>query len=149
MVPTEIIRVSNCLVGLRFATKAACLNDLAKRATRAVGLDVNSVLPAILHREELGSTGLGQGIAVPHARIAGLTEPFALLVCLREPLPFDAVDDNPVDIVCLMLLPHNQPDDAPKALACIAKRLREPTVTKALRRAKEAEAVYYAMTAPA
>ena len=101
----ELIEPSRCLVDLRYADKAACLGDLAKRAAAMLGLEPAAVLEALRAREALGSTGLGNGIAVPHARLASVAAPFVLVARLREPIPFEAVDDKPVDVVCLALLP--------------------------------------------
>ena len=121
-----------CLVGRRYADKRACLADLAGVAADRLGLDRREVLAALVHRESLGSTGVGGGVALPHARLPALREPLVLLARLATPLAFEAVDARPVDLVCLALLPD---DAAAKPLARCARLLRDEAVTAAMRRA--------------
>ena len=138
---------SHCLVDLRYADKAACLADLARRAAAALAIDAAPVVEALRHRETLGSTGLGSGIAVPHARLTNIAAPFALVARLREPIAFEAVDDKPVDVVCLALLPAAKSGEQLQVLACIARRLRDGASLAAVRRARDAKALHAALTA--
>ncbi len=92
---------------------------------RRFGLEPRSIAEPLHHREALGSTGLGNGIALPHARLTVIDQPFCLLARLREPLAFDAVDEKPVDLVCLVLLSAATPSQQLHVLSCIAKRLRD------------------------
>lgn len=140
---SRILDPSRCGVDTRYADKAACLGDLSKRAAAALGLDRAMIVEALAHRESLGSTGLGNGIALPHARLPALSTPFVMVLRLREPIAFEAVDDKPVDIVCLILLPAV--GDKTNVLACVARRLRDPAVLGAIRKAKTVEVVYAAM----
>ena len=143
---TELIEPSRCLVDLRYADKAACLGDLAKRAAATLGLEAATVLEALRARETLGSTGLGNGIAVPHARLSSVSSPFVLVARLRDPIAFEAVDDKPVDVVCLALLPAAKSGAQLPVLACIARRLREGPALAAARRARDAKGVFAALT---
>ena len=143
----QLIEPSRCLVDLRYADKAACLGDLAKRAATALGIEVAPVIEALRAREALGSTGLGNGIAVPHARLPNVAAPFVLVARLREAIPFEAVDDRPVDVVCLALLPAAKSGEQLPVLACIARRLREGPALAATRRARDVKGMYAALTA--
>jgi PTS system nitrogen regulatory IIA component len=144
MVLQDLLDLTRCVVDTRYADKAACLGDLAKRAATALRMDKATIGEALIHREQLGSTGLGNGIALPHARIPSLAAPFVMVLRLREPIPFEAVDEKPVDIVCLILLPAN--GDKTNVLACVARRLRDPATRTAIRKAKSAECLHAAMT---
>lgn len=139
MINIEPVRPSQ-IVLLAAPNKAQLLRDLAERVALALGLDAAKLIAALLRREELGSTGLGGGIAIPHTRMPGLQQPFTVLAILRTPIQFDAIDGQPVDIVFLLVAPDN--GDALKALAGISRTLREPEILKSLRHAPSAQAAY-------
>lgn len=142
---SHILDLTRCVVDARYADKAACLGDLAKRAALALNVDKTTIMEGLAHRESLGSTGLGNGIALPHARLPMLKAPFVMIFRLREPIAFEAVDDKPVDIVCLILIPAT--GDKTNVLACVARRLRDPAALAAIRKAKTAEVLHAAVTA--
>jgi PTS system nitrogen regulatory IIA component len=133
---------------LREADKGRVLKELARRAAALLDIDRESVIKALVRREDLGSTGLGNGIALPHARIAGLEKPFGLFALLTPAVQFDAIDEQPVDLVFLLLLPEHLPEGQLKALACVARRLRNPVVAGNLRAARGAWARYSLLTEP-
>lgn len=139
-----ILSPDDVVHALRTEGKRACLNDLSRRAARALELDASAILTALLKREDLGSTGVGDGIALPHARLDGFRRPFGLLTSLHRPVDFDAVDDRPVDLVFLLLLPMDAHGAQLNALACVARRLRDPNVAAAMRGARDAAALYAA-----
>jgi PTS system nitrogen regulatory IIA component len=143
---SSLLQPSLCMVDLRFGGKAQCLTDLARRAAAALEIEPARVIEALNHRESLGSTGLGKGIALPHARLSTISKPFCLLARLREPLAFDAVDEKPVDLVCLVLLPEKQSSDQLNVLAAIARRLRDSTALTAMRKARDPKTLYAAAT---
>ena len=120
--------------------KPRLLRDLADRAAVALGLDASTLAAALLRREDLGSTGLGGGIAIPHTRMPGVQKPFAVLDILHTPMQFDAIDGQPGDIVFLLVAPDNS--DALKALAGISRILRDPPTLDRLRHAPSAQAAY-------
>ena len=104
-------------------------------------------LAELAKREELGSTGMGGGVAIPHARFNQVAKPFGMLARLRKPLDFDAVDGEPVDIVFLLLLPEAAAaGDQLGALALIARKLRNSKITAALRDARDSADLYRALT---
>lgn len=141
----ELLRPENVLVDLDASTKPHLLQQLSQRAARATGLDEAALLSGLSHRESLGSTGMGQGIAIPHSSPAGLDTPFALLARLARPIEFDAIDDNPVDLVFLLLSPADRASHL-KALSVVSRQLRSAGVTERLRRARSAAEMYAAMT---
>jgi PTS system nitrogen regulatory IIA component len=127
--------------------KQKLLEELARRAGSAVDVLPALVLSALLNREGLGSTGIGGGVALPHARFHQVDKPFGILVRLRKPIDFDAVDGKPVDTVVLLLLPDAPDGDRLGALASIARKLRDPAVMAALRRARDGTEIYRALSA--
>ncbi len=138
----EILSPADVVHGLRASGKTALLEDLARRAAQSLDLDADTILGALVRREGLGSTGVGDGVALPHARLDTVRKPFGLLARLRDPLDFDAVDERPVDLVFLLLLPTAEGGNPLNALASVARRLRDPRATGALRRARDATALY-------
>ena len=146
MTVDELLAPSDVLVGLRAATKNALLEDLARRAAAALGIGLDAIFPALARRENLGSTGIGDGIALPHARLEAVSRPYGILARLREPIDFEAVDDNPVDLVFLLLLPTPGRHEPLNALACVARRLRDAETAAAMRGARDAAALYAAVT---
>ena len=142
----DFIAPTGVVVGLRAKDKRQLVEELAHRAGAMVGLDSGAILRLLHAREDLGSTGVGKGIAVPHARVPGLRSVFGLLVRLEQPIDFAAVDDQPVDLVCLLLKPAAATADYLPALACVSRRLREKTVADRLRAAWDGAALYAALT---
>src|SRR5262249_29765466 len=134
---TDFLSPQHAIVDLRAADRAQLLRELARRAAMALGLPADRVSDALLKREALGSTGTGGGIAIPHARLAGVAKPFGMLVSLAKAIDFDAIDGRPVDIVCLLLLPTN-------ALDCAARTLRDADALRSIRHAGDDAALYRA-----
>lgn len=144
----EILSPDDVVHALRTDGKRACLDELSRRAARSLGLDADAILTALLKREDLGSTGVGDGLALPHARLEGLRRPFGLLASLRAPLDYEAVDERPVDLAFLLLLPADAQGAQLNALACVARRLRDPAVAAAMRAARDAGSLYAATCGP-
>ena len=142
----DICQIVDTVVDLPAASKRALLHDLAHRAALVLKVDDDTVFGALLNREELGSTGVGNGVALPHARFTELKTPFGLLVRLRHRMDFDAIDDDPVDIVFLLLLPEVG-NAKGNALACVARALREAETLQLVRSADCPEALYRVVAA--
>src|SRR5690349_8502909 len=121
----ELLTPARVLTGLRAADKRGVLDALAARAGAELGLDPAALRVALLERERLGSTGMGSGTAMPHARLAGIAVPYGLLARLERPVEFDAIDARPVDLVCLLLLPAGAERGQLGALACVARAFRD------------------------
>ncbi|NEU13146.1 PTS sugar transporter subunit IIA [Methylobacterium sp. BTF04] len=141
----EFLSPDQVAVGVRVAGKAALLDDLSRRAAQALDLDVEAVRSALGKREGLGSTGVGDGIALPHARLESVRRPFGCLVRLRDPVDFDAIDERLVDLVFLLLLPTDAQGSQLNALACVARRMRDPEAAAAMRGARDAAALFAIM----
>jgi PTS system nitrogen regulatory IIA component len=140
----DFLSPGDALIKVRAPDKTRLLQDLAARAAAALGLDPNLVTVELLKREALGSTGTGEGIAIPHARLPDLKKPFGTLVRLRHAIDFDAIDGQPVDIVFLLLLPQSQGDPL-NALASVARKLRDPEARQRLRSADDDDELYRAI----
>jgi PTS system nitrogen regulatory IIA component len=123
-------------------SKRQVLGVIADIAARNYGLESADVLDALLERESAGSTGVGHGVAVPHARLPGLDRMRAVFVRLDTPTPFEAVDDQPVDLLLALLAPENSGSEHLRALASVSRRLRQPELRQQLRQARTAEAVH-------
>jgi nitrogen PTS system EIIA component len=141
----DFLSADQVVSDLRPAGKTAILRELSRRAAEALDLPADIISTALLKREALGSTGMGNGFAIPHAGIAGIAAPFGLLARLTEPIDFDAVDGAPVDLIFLLLQPEPSQGQPLNALACVARRLRDPAVLRTLRKAKDASAMYDTM----
>jgi nitrogen PTS system EIIA component len=142
----EFLSPDNALVNIRAADKAEILRVLAGRAAVALNLPPEETLRVIVTREQLGSTGTGAGIAIPHARMAALSKPFGILARLSNGIDFDAIDGKPVDLIFLLLLPAAADKDQLSALASVARMLRNPNSMRSLRGARTGEDLYRAMT---
>jgi len=138
----EFLSRDDVLVDLRASDKDALLRDLAERAAALAGIGAETVANEIDKREQLGSTGMGGGIAIPHARLAGVAKPVGVLAKLRRAIDFAAIDGKPVDLVFLLLLPAASQGEQLTALAAVARRLRDPMTAESLRRAADAAEVY-------
>jgi PTS system nitrogen regulatory IIA component len=145
----DLISPEAVIPSLRARTKKQLLQELAARAARLTGLQERYVFDTLLQRERLGSTGLGEGIAIPHGKFAGLKRIVGIFARLAEPVEFDAVDGEPVDIVFLLLAPEGAGADHLKALARISRLLREGHSVDKLRASKDASALYAVLTAEA
>ena len=132
---------------LRPPSKKAALHELAAHAARLTGLDERAIFETLLQRERLGSTGIGEGIAIPHGKLPGLSRMFGLMARLDKPIEFESLDGQPVDILFLLLAPEGAGADHLKALARIARVLREPGTIERIRAARDADAVFAVLMA--
>jgi len=136
----------NVVIGLTVADKKAALLELAHYAGTKLDVPADVILAALKKRESLGSTGVGAGVAIPHARLASFSKPWGMLVRTRAPIDYDSVDRKPVDLIFLLLLSERSDDEALGSLASIARKLRDPAVAAALRTARQASQMYAAVT---
>jgi len=142
----QFLSPTDTLVDIRASDKTRLLQELARRAGATLNLAAERISTEILKREELGSTGTGGGVAIPHARIQGLNKSFGILARLNKPIDFAAIDSQPVDLVFLLLLPTNPVGEQLKALASVARKLRDPASLRDLRSASGTAGLYEAMT---
>lgn len=125
------------LLGLKATSKRQVLHSLAQSAARVTGVDAGVILEALMQRERLGTTALGGGIAIPHARIPELATFNGFFARLAKPVDFEAVDGEPVDLVFLLLAPEGAGAEHLKALARIARLLRDEELCAELRRSDD------------
>jgi PTS system nitrogen regulatory IIA component len=138
----DFIAPAGVIVGLHARDKRQVLEEVAQRAAIDLGLETGAILGPLLAREELGSTGVGRGIAVPHARIAGLSRLYGLIARLERAVDFAAIDDQPVDLACLLLTPGGVPAEHLPALAAVSRRLGDKSVADRMRAARTGEDLY-------
>ncbi|MGO4831706.1 PTS sugar transporter subunit IIA [Rhizobiaceae sp. 2RAB30] len=143
---SEFLRPEDVVVDYAAPSKLKLLHFLSKRAGETLGLAEQTILDPLHAREALGSTGIGEGVAIPHTKVAGLKRPFGMLVRLARPVDFDAVDETPVDLVFMLLMPADGGKDHLNVLAAVARQLRSPEVLKKLRQAGSAEACWAVAT---
>jgi len=139
---SDLLSLSDVMIDVRISTKPLLLQEFAAKAAASLGVPVDHVAPYLLKREGLGSTGIGKGVAIPHARLPELQRPFGIFAKLRQPIAFDAIDGQAVDIVFVLLLPAAAESEALGALALVARTLRSPETLARLRAAKTAPDLY-------
>ena len=141
-----LIEPDSIIPALKANSKKQVLQELAEKAAELTGLAEREIFDKVLQRERLGSTGVGNGIAIPHGKIENLTELVGVFGRLYHPIEFDALDDQPVDLVFLLLAPEDAGADHLKALSKIARMLRNGDTVTRLRAARDAETIYSVMT---
>lgn len=142
---SDLLSPADVMIDVRAPNKRLLLQELATKTANSLGLDTDQVAPYLLKREELGSTGIGRGVAIPHARLPDLQRPYGVLAKLRKPIEFDAIDGQAVDIVFVLLLPAAEEDGQLGALALVARTLRPSENLVRLRRAKNTSELYLAI----
>ncbi len=142
---SDLLSPADVLFDIRVSNKRLLLQEFAARAAAGLGLPVAQIAPYLLKREELGSTGIGRGVALPHARLPDLPRAYGLLARLKQPIEFDAIDGQAVDIVFTLLLPAAAESGQIEALALVARTLRPPQTLQRLRSAKNASELYAAV----
>jgi PTS system nitrogen regulatory IIA component len=142
---SDLLAQADVMFDVRATNKRLLLQELAARAAASLSLDVEQIAPYLLKRENLGSTGIGRGVAIPHARLPDLPRPFGISAKLKQAIDFDAIDGHPVDIVFVLLLPVAAETEALGALALVARALRSPEHLLRLRNAKSASELYAAI----
>ena len=133
---------------LKSKTKKLAIQELAERAATLSGVPTRDVLEGLMQRERLGSTGLGRGIAIPHAKFKQIEKIICLFARLDEPVDFEALDGEPVDLVFVLLAPEHASGDHLKALARISRLLREPKTLERLRSSRDKSVLYAILTQP-
>jgi nitrogen PTS system EIIA component len=142
----DLITPAAVVPRLRAGSKKQLLQELAKRAAEISGFQERQIFDVLLERERLGSTGVGNGIAIPHGRLPGLTRLYGMFLRLDPPVDFDAVDEQPVDLVFLLLAPEGAGADHLKALARVSRLLRDRATCEKLRGAENPDALYALLT---
>jgi nitrogen PTS system EIIA component len=146
MTIASLLSANAVITPLKANGKKALLQDIAAHASALSGLAEREVFEILLQRERLGSTGVGDGIAIPHGRVPGLESMFGMLVRTDKPVDFEALDGLPVDILFVLLAPDHAGADHLKALARVARLLRDRAVLDRVRSAHDAAAIYGIVT---
>jgi PTS system nitrogen regulatory IIA component len=131
---------------LKVSSKKQALQELARRAAEITGVHERQIFDVLLERERLGTTGVGNGIAIPHGKLADVKKMFGLFARLENPVDFEAIDEQPVDLIFLLLAPEGAGADHLKALARVSRLLRDRAICEKLRGADQAEAIYALLT---
>jgi nitrogen PTS system EIIA component len=142
----EILSAEAVIPGLRVNGKKQALQELSERAAAISRLPAREIFDAILQRERLGPTGVGDGVAIPHGKLTKCERICGVFAKLERPIDFEALDGLPVDLVFLLIAPESAGADHLKALAAIARVLRKPGIAGQLRGARDASAMYSLLT---
>lgn len=142
----DLISPSSVIPNLRATSKKQALQELAKKAAELTGLHERAVFDVLLERERLGTTGVGNGIAIPHGKLPNLDRLHGLFARLERPINFESIDEQPVDLIFLLLAPESAGADHLKALARVSRLLRDKSVCEKLRGTDSAEALYALLT---
>ncbi|MBK1667926.1 PTS IIA-like nitrogen-regulatory protein PtsN [Rhodovibrio sodomensis] len=143
---TDLIRPHAVVPNLRVTSKKQALQELSRRASDLIGVPERRIFDVLVERERLGTTGVGNGIAIPHGKLSELTDLRAMFARLETPIDFEAIDEQPVDLICVLLAPESAGADHLKALARISRLLRDRNVCEKLRGSDSADAVYAILT---
>ena len=148
MTLTDIVAPNAIIPALKVNNKKQAIQELAVRAAELTGQSDKAILEILLQREKLGSTAVGNGVAIPHGKLSKLGRLFGLFARLDRPVDFEALDGQPVDLVFLPLAPEGAGADHLKALARVARLLRDPDIARKLRESRDAEALYAVLALP-
>ncbi len=144
----DLLSPDAVLAHVKATTKKQVLQEMAHKAALITRLSERRIFETLVEREKLGSTGMGQGIAIPHGRIQGIEKMTGLFAQLDHPVDFDSMDDQPVDLVFLLLAPEGAGADHLKALARVSRLLRNQAVCEKLRAAPQAATLFALLTEP-
>jgi PTS system nitrogen regulatory IIA component len=142
MLVTDLVAANAVIPALKVNSKKQAIQELAARAAQLTGQGERAIFDVLMQREKLGSTGVGNGIAIPHGKLANLNKLFGLFARLDRPVEFETLDGLPVDLIFVLLAPETAGADHLKALARVARLLRDPDVAMKLRESRDAEAIY-------
>ena len=142
----DLISPESVVPNLRATSKKQALQELARRAAEITGLHERAIFDVLLERERLGTTGVGNGIAIPHGKLPQLSRLYGLFARLERPISFDSIDEQPVDLIFLLLAPESAGADHLKALARVSRLLRDKAVCEKLRGTDSAEGLYALLT---
>ncbi len=144
---TDLIGSGSVVANLRVTSKKQALRELAKRAAELTAQPERAIFEVLIERECLGTTGVGNGIAIPHGKLPDLDRIYALFARLETPIDFDAIDEQPVDLICILLAPETAGAYHLKALARVSRLLRDQTACEKLRGSDSADAIHTLLTA--
>jgi nitrogen PTS system EIIA component len=142
----DLLTPRSVVAHLRVSSKKQVLQELARRAAVTTGITERQIYDVLAERERLGSTGIGRGIAIPHGKLPGLARLYGLFARLDRPIPFESIDDQPVDLIFLLLAPPDAAGEHLRTLARVSRLLRDRTICEKLRGTDNADALYALLT---
>jgi PTS system nitrogen regulatory IIA component len=148
MPTTDLVAPNAIIPAMKVNGKKQALQEIAAKAAELTGQNDRAILEILLQREKLGSTAVGNGVAIPHGKLAKLARVTGVFARLERPVDFEALDGQPVDLVFLLLAPEGAGADHLKALARVARLLRDPDVARKLRESRDADAIYAVLSLP-
>lgn len=142
----DLITPQAILPNLKAGSKKQALQDMARKAAELTGQHERAIFDVLLERERLGTTGVGHGIAIPHGKLPSLERVWGVFARLERPIDYDAIDEQPVDLIFLLLAPEQAGADHLKALARVSRLLRDQSMCEKLRGSDSADAIYALLT---
>ncbi|WP_448206030.1 PTS IIA-like nitrogen regulatory protein PtsN [Azospirillum sp. sgz302134] len=142
----DLITPHAILPNLKAGNKKQALQEMARKAAELTGQQERAIFDVLLERERLGTTGVGHGIAIPHGKLPSLDRVHGVFARLERPIDFDAIDEQPVDLIFLLLAPDHAGADHLKALARVSRLLRDQSMCEKLRGSDSADAIYALLT---
>ncbi|GLR82290.1 PTS IIA-like nitrogen regulatory protein PtsN [Azospirillum sp. CT11-132] len=142
----DLISPHAILPNLKAGNKKQALQEMARKASELTGQHERAIFDVLLERERLGTTGVGHGIAIPHGKLSSLDRVHGVFARLERPIDFDAIDEQPVDLIFLLLAPEQAGADHLKALARVSRLLRDQSMCEKLRGAESGDAMYALLT---
>jgi len=142
----DLIKPESVVANFHATSKKQVIQDLAKKAADITGLHERAISDVVMERERLGTTGVGNGIAIPHGKLASLDSLHGLFARLEKPIDFQSIDEQPVDLIFLLLAPESAGADHLKALARVSRLLRDTAVCEKLRGTDQSEALFALLT---
>ena len=143
---SDLVGPDAVIPNMRVASKKQALQELANKASEIVHIDAREIFDTLLERERLGTTGVGQGIAIPHGKLAKIDGLYGVFARLDTPIDFESIDDQPVDLLFLLLAPEDAGADHLKALAKVSRLLRDQSMCEKLRGSDGRDAIYALLT---
>lgn len=142
----DLLQPESVVADLKAANKKQLLQELAKCAARVTGVNDRKIFETLMERERLGSTGVGSGIAIPHGKLSDFKRLYGVFARLERPVEFDSIDEQPVDLIFLLLAPEGAGADHLKALARVSRLLRDTSMCEKLRGTDTADGLYMVLT---
>jgi nitrogen PTS system EIIA component len=148
MLLTDVVAPNAIIPALKVNGKKQLLQELAAKAAELCGQSERTILETLQQRERLGTTGIGDGVAIPHGKLPKLTKLFGVFARLERPVDFESLDNEPVDLVFLLLAPETAGADHLTALARAARLFKDADIKRKLRTSRDAEALYAVLAMP-
>ena len=145
---TDVVALDAIIPALKVNGKKQALQELAAKASQICGQSEKTIFETLMQREKLGSTGVGNGVAIPHGKLPRLGKLFGLFARLERPVDFESLDGQAVSLIFLLLAPEGAGADHLKALARVARVLRDPDTARKLKESRDAEAIYAVLAMP-